>query len=183
MSISDGALKGNPPVPFTGDRKHSNAFLISFKIFRVTNHHNETMSNPYSRVTMALTYMQGDTMDIWKEEQLDKLVRDVTGGTPETSESLWDNFEKSFKEAFTNTNAKREAYQELLGLKQRDNLDTFIAHFRHLVKQAGIDPNDHGCIELFKEGLKSELTIAVIQSPAFDPQTRWSFNQWVQEAQ
>ena len=122
-------------------------------------------------------------MDAWKEEQLDKLIRDVTGGIPETSESLWDNFEKSFVEAFTNTNAKREAYDQLLGLKQEDNLDTFIAQFRLLVRQADINPDDHGCIELLKQGLKLELLVAIIQSPAFDPQQQWTFNQWAEAAQ
>jgi hypothetical protein len=65
-----GALKGNPPVPFTGERSKSRGFLNAFNLFKETNRHNETMKNPYSRVTLALTYMTGDLMESWKEDQL-----------------------------------------------------------------------------------------------------------------
>jgi hypothetical protein len=68
-----GALKGNPPALFTGERSKSRGFLNAFNLFKETNRHNETMKNPYSCITLALTYMTGDLMESWKEDQLQQL--------------------------------------------------------------------------------------------------------------
>ena len=70
VANGNGALKGNPPVHFTGDRSKSRGFLNTFNLYKETNRNNETMKNPYSRVTTALTYMTGDLMESWKEDQL-----------------------------------------------------------------------------------------------------------------
>src|SRR5260221_8454523 len=120
---SNDALKGNPPQIFMGDRTKSNSFFLAFRLFRAANRSNSQMSVPYSRVTTALTYMEGDAIEGWKEDRLTKLDDAVTAGTSEASKTLWDDFEKSFKGAFTNTNKKMDAYQVLKGLKHGDNLD------------------------------------------------------------
>src|SRR5712691_7810937 len=180
---SNGALKGNPPQIFTGDRTKSDGFFLAFRLFRAANRSNSQMSVPYARVTTALTYMEGDAIEGWKEDRLNKLDSAVTAGTSEASETLWDDFEKSFKEAFTNTNKKMDAYQVLKGLKHGDNLDIFLAEFRRLVTATGIDIDSHGVIELLKEGLKPGLTQAIIHSKDFDPLVDWTFQQWADEAQ
>src|SRR5712691_10222834 len=181
---SNGALKGNPPQVFTGDRTKSDGFLLAFRLFKAANRNNEQMSIPYSRVTTALTYMEGETVEGWKESQLDKLNDKITmHHVAETSETLWTDFEKEFKEAFTNTNKKMDAYRLLKGLKHGDNLDVFLAEFKRLVASAGIDIDSHGVIELLKEGLKPGLTQAVINSKDFDPLVDWTFQQWIDEAQ
>jgi hypothetical protein len=87
----------------------------------------------------------------------------------ETDEVHWMTFEREFKDAFTNTNAKAEAYQQLMCLKHGNNLDNFIAQFQKLIEEAGIHQDSHGVIELFKNGLKSGLTQAIIGSQHFDP--------------
>ena len=94
---ANGALKGNPPVILNGDRTKSSGFLITFKLFKAANRNNEAMSNPYSRVTTALTYMTGDTMEPWKEDQLNLLNGRVNTGILETDKQLWDLFEVDFK--------------------------------------------------------------------------------------
>ena len=48
----------------------------------------------------------------------------------ETSNSLWINLEKDFKEAFTNTNIKSDAYIDLKKLKWTDSLDKYILEFK-----------------------------------------------------
>ena len=184
IQTTNGGLKGNPPKVFTGDRAKSDGFLLAFRLFKAANRNNEQMSIPYSRVTTALTYMEGETIEGWKESQLDKLNDKVTTQrVAETSKSLWNDFEKDFKDAFTNTNKKMDAYRLLKGLKYGDNLDIFLAEFKRLVGAAGIDINSHGVIELLKEGLKPGLTQAVINSKDFDPQVDWTFQQWIDEAQ
>jgi hypothetical protein len=127
-----GALKGNPPAPFTGERSKSRGFLNAFNLFKETNRHNETMKNPYSRVTSALTYMTGDLMESWKEDQLQQLRDRVNAGTPDTDERHWQLFEADFRTSFTNTNAAKEARTDLTKLKQGDSLDEYIARFKQL---------------------------------------------------
>ena len=174
------ALKGHPPAPFDGDRKKSKGFLLAFKLYQGLNRGNDAMSNPYNRVVTALTFIEGDAVNSWKGDQLEKLNDHVAGGYIESDKTHWDEFEEAFKKAFTNTNEKSEAYQELTRLKQGDNLDTFITEFKRLIKLAGINTDSHGVIELFKGGLKSGLTKSIISSPGFDPLNPWpTLEQWI----
>ena len=113
VANGNGALKGNPPVHFIGDRTKSCGFLNAFNLYKETNQNNETMKNPYSHVTTALTYMTGDMMESWKEDQLRQLIDHVMGGTPDTDERHWQLFEAEFRTAFTNTNAAKDAQREL----------------------------------------------------------------------
>jgi hypothetical protein len=87
-ATNEGALKGNPPTPFTGERSKSRGFLNAFNLFKETNCHNETMRNPYSRVTSALTYMTSDLMESWKEDQLQQLQNRVAAGTLDTDDVM-----------------------------------------------------------------------------------------------
>jgi hypothetical protein len=131
-ATNGGALKGNPPMPFTRERSKSRGFLNAFNLFKETNHHNEIMKNPYSHVTSALTYMTGDLMESWKEDQLQQLKDHINAGTPDTDELHWQSFEADFRTAFTNTNAAKDARTELTKLKQGDSLNEYIAHFKQL---------------------------------------------------
>jgi len=115
---SNGALKGNPPFIFDGNRQLSKKFLLAFQLWRMINKSNDTMKRPYSRVIAALSYMDGPKVDSWKEEQTIRLDDEVGSGTLETDKSLWDNWMEAFLAAFTNTNRRAEAYKELCKLKQ-----------------------------------------------------------------
>jgi hypothetical protein len=93
---ANGSLKGNAPTPFDGTRAKSAGFLLAFNLFRAANHHNDAMANPFSRITTALTYMTGDVIEAWKEDQLNVLMGRVNMGILETDEQLWDLFEADF---------------------------------------------------------------------------------------
>jgi len=54
------------------------------------------MSNPATWVTTALTYMQGNMMEPWKEEQMTKLEACITGGVADTEEVHWTEFKQAF---------------------------------------------------------------------------------------
>ena len=178
-----GGLKGNAPAIFNGDRKKSKGFLLAFQLYRGLNRKNKSMSNPYNCIITALTFMEGDTIDSWKADQLDKLNNRIDDGYLESEEIHWREFEVAFKDAFTNTNEKAEVYQELMRLKQGDSLDTFITEFKHLVGIAKVDKDSHGVIELFKGGLKSGLAKAIITSQGFDPLNLWpTLAEWIKAA-
>jgi hypothetical protein len=178
-----GALKGNPPTPFTGDRSKSRGFLNAFNLFKETNRHNETMKNPYPCVTSALTYMTGDLMESWKEDQLQQLKDRVNAGTLDMDETHWQLFEADFRTSFTNTNAAKEARTELTQLKQGDSLDEYIARYKQLAWLGNLPFTEHGTIEQFKLGLKSGLLDTIISSDSYNPLTAWTFEKWTEEAQ
>jgi len=121
--------------------------------------------------------MDGPKVDSWKEEQLNHLDDKVSSGTLEIDETLWDDFMDSFLKAFTNTNRKAEAYQELCNLKHGESLDSFFVDFKCLTKDADIKLDNHGTIEILKNNLKGELVKAVIQSPDYNPTVEipWKF--------
>jgi hypothetical protein len=58
------------------------------------------MMNPYSRVTLILTFIDGEDVQDWKEHELDLLNEQITNGHAKTEEYLWNKFEQAFKAAF-----------------------------------------------------------------------------------
>ena len=166
---TNGGLKGTPPAPFDGYRKKSHAFLIAFNIYHFANCKNEAMSNAATHITTCLTFMQGDMMEPWKEEQMSKLMQRLADGTDETDKDHWNAFEQDFKDSFTNTNRKNEAFNELTALKQKESLDIFISEFKRLATAAGVKLDNHGTIYLFKKGLKLALVQAIIASTGYNP--------------
>jgi len=180
---TNGALKGNPPPIFDGDRSKSRNFLTTFYLWRLTNKHNDTMRKPYSRVTALLSYMSRPQVDSWKEEQLGKLIEEIDDGTQETDETLWDTFIENFKQAYTNTNLREEAYQALCKLRQKESLDEFFADFKRLARDANVALDDHGTIKLLKNTLAGPLTRSVIQLPEYNISANpgWTFKKWENE--
>ena len=137
------------------------------------------MSNAATCVTTCLTFMQGDMIEPWKEEQMDKLQACLAAGTDETDKDHWINFEQDFKDFFTNTNRKNEAFNKLTALRQKESLDIFILEFKRLATAAGVKLNDHRTIYLFKKGLKLALVQAIIASQGYNPQNPWmTFKPW-----
>jgi len=184
ITPSNGALKGNPPFIFTGDRNTSRKFINNFDLWRLLNQHNDTMKKPLSCVITLLSYMDGDKVDAWKEEQMHILEKAANDGVPETDEDLWKDFIKRFRNAFTNQNQKEESYQKLCKLKQEDSLDDFFAKFKQLAFEAGVPLDDKGTIETLKHALNKGLTSTIINSPNFDPiaDVPWMFKQWEEQA-
>jgi len=142
------------------------------------------MSNPATCITTTLTYMQGNMMEPWKEEQMTNLEACIAGGTVDTEEIHWTEFEQVFKDSFTNANRKQEAFNSLIKLKHGpDGLDIFISKFKRLATVAGVQLDDHGTIYHFKQGLKPGLMQSIIASNAYTPQNPWTtFQEWEDNA-
>jgi hypothetical protein len=141
------------------------------------------MANPFSHVTTALTYMTGDAMEAWKEDQLNVLMGRVNMGILETDEQLWDLFEANFQQAFTNTHKAQDIQHDDQSIRQKDNLDSYISDFKRVARDAEVSLNDIGTIALFKKGLKKGLLDAIIDTDTYDPlATPWTFDRWAKEA-
>jgi len=184
INTSNGALKGNPPFIFDGDRNKTTKFLLHWDLWHAVNKHNDTMKRPFSRIVTMLSYMDGTCVDAWKGEQLLKLHKEIDDGTPETDKNLWDEYIERFRNAFSNKNCRSEAYQELCKLKQGDSLDDFFAKFKQLAFEADVPLDDKGTIETLKHAMTQGLTSAIINSPTFDPTAKdpWTFKQWEEQA-
>jgi len=183
-SPSNGALKGNPPFIFDGDRNKTTKFLLNWDLWHAVNRANDTMKKPFSRIVTMLSYMDSTCVDAWKGEQLLKLQEAADNGVQETDEDLWNDYMERFKNAFTNQNRRSEAYQELCKLKQGDSLDDFFAKFKQLAFEASVPLDDKGTIETLKHGMTQGLTSAIINSPNFDPTAKipWTFKEWEEQA-
>jgi len=135
------------------------------------------MINPATHTTTTLSYITGPLVKAWKEEQLTLLKHNIANNVAEGDEVHWTTFETNFKNVFTNTNKKNDAYRELQALKHKDNLDTFITRFKQLVTATELDIDSHGVIEIFKQGLKNALIQNVLTAPDYDPNATYTFAQ------
>jgi len=125
-------------------------------------------------------------MEGWKADQLNQLIEKTThtnNPIADTDEVLWTELEQVFKDSFTNTNVKNDAFMMLQHLTQKDSLDLYISEFKQLTNIMGVNRDDHRILELFKKGLKNGLLISIIRLPTFDPNTPWNFAQWEEAAQ
>ena len=158
-------MKGSAPKEFDGDRKDSDRFLEEFRVYWKINQANTAMKEPYSRVLMAISYMKGSKVRNWTCAQvklLDAQVDDV-GHSP-TDEYLWRAFKKDFKSAYTNTTEKQDMYVKLKSLRMTgDDLDSYMAEHKELVRLAKWDLDGDGSVEAFHNGLKNGLKLAILK--------------------
>jgi len=59
ITPSNGALKGNPPFIFDGDRNKTRKFLMTWKLWKQVNKNNDTIKKPFFRIITILSYMDG----------------------------------------------------------------------------------------------------------------------------
>ena len=69
-----GALLGNPPGIFSGDRSKALKFLDTIDIWRVVNYRKEIMRDLFTCTAPVLTYIKGENIDNWAKHQLIKLL-------------------------------------------------------------------------------------------------------------
>jgi hypothetical protein len=125
-----GGLKGLAPSIFYGDRNRSDLFLKEFKQWKLINRNSDEMSNPFNRVLMALSYIKGEKVNNWQEEQLTKLEATTH---PHNEEAIWTEFEQAFKDAFTDSNKK----QCVLGAQPRKaQVEQRFVVTRHMTRDA-----------------------------------------------
>ena len=159
-----GALTGQPPAIFRGDRAQTMKFMQQFTLWKRLNSNKTVMRIAGQRVALALTLMEGERVDNWVMQQTDKLVARVDGigrrraTHDEDDEDLWDDFASDFLLAFTHTASKEEAYAKLTQLTMKGFLvDEYISAYEILVQQADWNRESAGAVVLFKDGLPAWL--------------------------
>ena len=73
----NGALKGHPPEIFDGQRANAIKFSQEFGLWRICNSQNESMTNPFQRVALALSYIKGPRVDDWVAQQMNEAATKV----------------------------------------------------------------------------------------------------------
>jgi hypothetical protein len=153
-------LKGMIPQIFEGNRKDAEQFMQQFGAYRFLNRHNSTFTNKAKMVAYALTFIKGPQVNDWAYNMADQLSikvegNPVTGDPPthaEGDQALWDWFVQSFRDAFTDSTRKQDAYSRLTKMElNMDNVDTSITLFKHLIREAGWGPDVEGMIKLFQD--------------------------------
>ena len=162
-----GSLRGVPPNVFTGNHSRSEAFLNKFRRYRLLNKNNEVISNPFTRVLTALSYIKGPIVEDWVNAQDRRLERRTDTTTPghmtDTDEVLWTEFETAFKDAWRDGTKNTDAYDQLMKLKMKDlDVDTYIATFERLVASAEWEPDAKATISRFRLGLQDNIHRRVI---------------------
>jgi hypothetical protein len=158
-----GALFGAPPPHFSGDRTKATNLLLAFKGWKAANNAKKAMVNPYTWVAVALTFIEGEDIQDWKELELELLEERVLNGHAKAKEYLWSEFEKAFKAAFKDIGRMLNTQTQLDTLKQdKEGVERYTVTFNCLLKQAGFDEDDKGSVSLYRKGLLPGLHEACI---------------------
>ena len=167
-----GSLKGKAPEIFTGDRTKSKAFLTRLKIYFTLNRTKPDVKNVYSRMLIALSYIQGPQVINWVETQIEAIEEDlcIICGNDEYDSILWRDFEKRFKSAYISSTTKETAFVKLKNLKMKgDHLDEYIAEHTTLVSEVEWDYNSEMSCHSFREGLPPALAKKIIDFEGMPP--------------
>ena len=75
-----------------------------------------------------------------------------------SSEDLWDKFERAFKSAWKDRERKQTAYIQLMKLMMKDlDINLYMVMFDHLATATGWEPNAKGTIQRFTQGLRDNV--------------------------
>jgi len=143
QQVATDKLHSITPSNFNGDRRKSQQFLQEVNLLWGLNENHEIMTVPYYRAMYALSLMRGPNIDNWVNDQVLKLKeRNTRQQNPidRTNVHHWDNFNNTFTVAFTDTALEQIAQQKLLAIRMhKHDLDTYIATFNHLCREARYD--------------------------------------------
>jgi hypothetical protein len=159
-----GPLFRAPPPCFSRERTKATNFLLVFKGWKAANNAKKAMVNPYTQIAVALTFIEGEDVQDWKELELELLEERVLNGHAKTEEYLWNKFKIAFKAAFKDMGRMLNAQTQLDTLKQdKEGVEWYTVTFNHLLKQAGFNEDNKGSVSLYRKGLLPGLHEACIR--------------------
>jgi hypothetical protein len=146
--------------------------MCSFKRWWALNEEKTVFDIPYKRVALCISYIKGPKVEDWAEAQQELMNDRKSTGRLVTFESHWKDFEKAFKDTFTDIAESVKAENNLKSLKMTSgDINSYIATFMKLLKMARYTESDHGSLELFKKGLPAGLNIRIINNSVTPPST------------
>ena len=157
-------LSGQQHTIFEGDRCKLEVFIQEWNIYRGLNQATPHIVNPFSRVLLFLSFIKGDKVQEWTQEQLCWAVEYVDQAPGNDNHKyLWTTVTNTFYRAFTNITQEVDAQMDIKSLKMKgDNgLDDYISTFEWLAHLGGYNLDDQAVIDMFIEGLPMSLAINV----------------------
>jgi len=141
------------------------------------------MSNPYLHAMYFLSLIKGPLVNDWVNDQVTDLrnkVVHIVNPIAWTEDVLWNNVRDTFIAAYADTAKAQIAFTKLQHLKMhKGDLDTCIATFKHLARDAGYDTNTASTINMFAQNLETGLLSAIMHRERL-PIT---FMEWIATAQ
>ena len=114
------------------------------------------MTNPWQKVTHALTYVDGPNIYEWKQNAENWILSIPTPSAP--NKTVYEDFEEEFIKSWTDTNKPYHAAAELDKLQMKnDNIDKYITVFAKLVHKVLYHKDNPTVLEKFKSGLLLKL--------------------------
>ena len=187
---------GVPPQVFTGDRTKTEDFLLQWRTYCGANRNNSTLTVPFTKAMIFLTFLQGDLVKTWVLSAMNWL-HEMTddNGWAQTDRRLYQEIELDFRRAFADTLEGERAKAILRGGIRMNggDIDGYVAQFDTLVAQAGYDLDDPQTIEKFTNGLPTSLweTVYTMDDPttyeewraaAMKRQRKWLHTQSMKKA-
>ena len=150
--------------------------MQEWNIYRGLNRHTPIMHDPFSRTFLFLSFIKGEKVQEWTQEQLRWVVDYVAGGPGrEDHEYIWDTVSNVFFHAFTNITREVDAQTDIKDLKMKgeQGLDNYITSFERLAHLGRYNTTDQAVIDMFIDGLPPLLAINIAK---FD--TPQSYDDW-----
>ena len=142
---------GSLPWIFNGDRTKAEAFLTEFLRYLMLHNGVSGFESPIWQVTLALTLIKGEKVNLWVQNIIDSLRRlhPVHHNVPR----VWEQFEQAFKDKFMDSTRELQARTQLKQLKFKyPEIDEYIASFEDLIVHAGYNLASQETINLFLKG-------------------------------
>jgi len=149
---------GSLPRIFDGDRTRAEAFLTKFLRYLILNQGVAGFESPIQQVTLALTLIKGEKVNLWVCNMIDSLRRlhPVHHNVP----VVWEEFEQAFKDKFVDSTCELRARNQLEQLKFKyPKIDKYIANFKDLIVHTGYNLASKEVINLFLKGFSKSRNL------------------------
>jgi len=164
--VQTGKFQGETPDIFQGEHTTSETFMQQFDIHWGLNDNHEVMSNPYLCAMYFLSLIKGPLVNNWVNNQVTDLRNKVVhtvNPIAQTEDVLWNNIRDAFIAAYVDIAKAQTAFTKLQHLKMhKGDLDTYIATFKHLSRDAGYDTNTASIVNMFAQNLETRLLSAIM---------------------
>jgi hypothetical protein len=136
--MNGNSLFGTPLEVFDGNRAKAKEYMRSFKCWWALNKEKTVFNIPYKWVALCLSYMKEPKVKNWAEAQQEFMNDQKSTGRLANFKSHWRDFEKAFKNTFTDIAKSVKAENDLKNLKMTSgDIDSYIATFMKLLKMTG----------------------------------------------
>jgi hypothetical protein len=161
-TITSGGLLGVSPPIFDGTRSRGTIFWNTLIRYKLLNRNNTAISNLFNQILTALSYMRGPLIDDWVDMQskwLEGRVNPaIAGHLADTDETLWNEFEAAFLDAWKDSARVTTAEDQLNKLTMKGlDVDVYIATFTRLATAAEFELDSKALVGRFRSGLTERV--------------------------